>query len=187
MFSQPSSSTATTPNDPGSSSTIGAASSTTSATAEEPPLSRGSFDIPDELIAEAIAEAANSPLEGLAGRDSLTTARLTSELTGAGFDLTGMDVTVYWPGAAPGIVVVTTDDAAPLINDDAAGEGLLTSLTASSALDDAGVDRLLMQHSTSDDQGPLLITMTVLLSDLAESAATGSDVSDIFAVQAERL
>lgn len=91
--------------------------------------SAGSFDISDEMIEAAIAEAAANPAEEpvLADRNDLATAAFNNEFAGSGFDLSGVD-----------------------------------------------------------EEGPFVMTITLLFTDLEEAVAGTVDVFDRASVQLER-
>ncbi len=152
----------------------------------EGPSSAGSFDFSDALLEQALADGAANPLAdgSLPARDEVATARLVSGLAEGGFDLTGLQLTVYKGGTAPSFLLMESDDSAALVNDDAGAETFVPELLASPGV--ADVDRLVMQHSSSDDQGPFVVTLSLRMDDLREAANTGADVFDRIAVQVER-
>ncbi len=152
----------------------------------EGPTSAGSFDFSDALLEQALADGAANPLgEGsLPARDEVATARLVSGLTESGFDLSGLQLTVYRGGTAPSFLLMESDDSAAIVNDDAGAETFVPELLASPGV--ADVDRLVMQHSSSDDQGPFVVTLSLRMDDLREAAETGADVFDRIAVQVDR-
>ena len=150
-----------------------------------------SSDIDAALIEEAIVEGAASPLEGLPGRDRLATALLNEQLRSAGVDLTGMVLTIYPAATVPSFLLFETTDTTPLLGiesgevDQLASEQFFTELFASSVLADFEVEKLIMQHSGSDEVGPFVLTILVRLDDL-QLAIDGAEVLDRFAVQMER-
>lgn len=152
----------------------------------EEPASAGSFDFSDALLDQALADGAANPLSdgSLPARDEVATARLVGGLTDSGFDLTGLQFTVYRGGTAPSFLLMESDDSAALVNDDAGAETFVPELLASPGVTD--VERLVMQHSSRDDQGPFVVTLSLRMDDLREAAETEADVFDRIAVQVER-
>ena len=81
-----------------------------------------------------------------------------------------------------------TTDSTPLLNsdDEEGAEAFLLSLFGSPALSDAGIERIVLQHMGEDDDGPLVFTLTALLSDLQTAVDTGADAFESIAIQVER-
>lgn len=154
--------------------------------------SAGSSDFDDELIAAAVAEGAANPQTGLPSRDHVATALLNAELASAGVDVRGMEFTIYPAGAVPSFILLTTSDATPLLaldsgaSDDTASEQLLMTLFGSSVVADFEVEKLIMQHSGTDEVGPFVMTIMVRLADLEAASATGADAFEDIAIQMER-
>ena len=152
--------------------------------------SLGSFDFDDSVIEAAIVEGAANPLAGLPSRDVVATELLNAQLAATGVDLTGMEFTVFPASAIPSFVLMTTSDSTPLlgldgVSDDAGSDQFLTELFGSTVLADFEVEKLIMQHSGTDEVGPFVMTITVRLEDL-QAASEGADVFDRMAVQIER-
>ncbi len=148
----------------------------------------GSYDFDDALIEQAIADAEGDPFVGLPGPDFLATESLISEFTASGFDLSGLEIVVYPAGSISAFVLMSTTDSTALIldEDDDGGEGFVTQLLASAVLTEFGVDRLIIQHDGLDDEGPFVMTLSVLVADLRDAVDSGADLSDRIAVQLER-
>lgn len=156
----------------------------------------GSFDINDEVLEAAIIEGAANPLVGLPSRDRVATALLNAQLAETGVDLTGMEFIVYPASSISSFVLLTTSDATPLLgldgssdssdsSEDAASERFLTELIGSPVIADFDVEKLIMQHTGTDEVGPFVMTLTVSFEDL-HAATEGVDVFDRIAVQMER-
>jgi hypothetical protein len=151
------------------------------------------LDFDDAMVAAAIAEGERTPLVGLPARDAVAGGALIMELEDAGFDLTGVDLAIYPASSAQSMVVLSTDDASAELlaennegeDDDANGE-LAFLLISSPVLADFEVERLVLRHTTVDEEGPLIITFSALLQDLWTSIESDEDPFSFFAVQAER-
>ena len=151
----------------------------------EPPVSTASADIDDALIEAVMAQAAASPLVGLPGRDEIATVRLVDQFRAAGYDLNGLDFSIYPASSADSFVLVETSDSTPLLASES-GEAFITDLLGSPILSEYEVERLVLQHESVDEQGsPVLVTMTILVSDFEDAINTGADVFSLFAVQME--
>lgn len=152
--------------------------------------SLGSFDFDESILEAAIVEGAANPQVGLPSRDVVATELLRAQMATTGVDLSGMEFIVYPAGVIPSFVLLTTSDSTPLlgldgVSDDAASERFLTELFGSPVLADFEVEKLIMQHSGTDELGPFVLTLTVRLEDL-QAATEGADVFDRIAVQMER-
>jgi len=169
--------------------TTGTTETTTTTGTTEPPGGTdptGGLSLDDTVLEELIAEGATDPFRGLPARDALATALLSNELESAGFDLTGMELVVYPAGQIPAFVFIGTNDETSLIEDDSGAESFITQLLTSAAITNSEVTRLVMQHTSADEDGPYVLTLTVLTSDLQEAVDTGLRVFDRMAVQVER-
>jgi hypothetical protein len=152
-------------------------------------VSLDSFEFSDEVLEAAIAEGAANPLVGAPSRDSVATELLIAQLSEAGVDLTGMEVIVYPASSVPSFVLLTTDDSTPLLasEDDAALEAFVTGLLGSPMRADFEVEKLIMQHSGTDESGAFVMTLMVRLEDLETATTSGADVLfEQAAIQMER-
>lgn len=185
--------------DPSTSGTLEVSSSSTTTTAAvtssgDPPVSTeasapaGVWDFDEALITEAIAEAEARPLEygHLAGRDLAATALVNQEFASAGFDLSGLEMVVYPLGPSESFLLFLSDDETALLSVEGGFELFAGQLLSSPRVPEFGIERLVMQHRTSDDEGPLTVTFTVSIDDLREGYETGVDIWDRVAVQVER-
>ena len=144
----------------------------------------GSSDIAVDLLEAAIQAGEADPIEGdfLPGADDLASARLVDELVGRGIDLSGMEIDVYPAGSVPSFALLRTDDDTALLNEDGGADAFLLALLET----ETGIDRIVLQHSSSDDDGPYLLTITLRLEDLQRAVDNGTSVFDDAAAQVER-
>lgn len=157
--------------------------------ATEPAVDQPAVDgvtFSDAMLETAIAAGEADPLDGLPGDDDIATEALVGELTEAGYDLTGMRVTVYPAGSAPSFMLFETDDSSALVNADDGGDAFVMALLESPVLADSGVEQLVMQHSGTDDEGPFVITFLIPLDELRSAADGTTDISESIAVQVDR-
>lgn len=156
------------------------------ASGQEPLTSSSGFT--DEMIEKALAEVeANPPGEFEAlQRDIIATELLIGELSAADLDLTGLDLTVYPTGISEALLFVATDDKSDALSAEGWAEQFVKALVASQVISDFDVKRLAFQYGGSDEQGPFVATLTILLSDLSAAVSSGGNVFDHAAVQMER-
>ncbi len=140
----------------------------------------------EEMLAAAIAAGEADPLDGLPARDAVTTDGLVGELAAAGYDLTGLRITVYPASSAPSFILMETDDSTALINAEDGGEAFVVTLLDSPVVAAAGTEQLVLRHSGNDDEGPFVITFMVPLESLRAAAAGSEDIAESVSVQVER-
>jgi hypothetical protein len=158
----------------------------TTTTAEAAPANALDFD--DAMIERAIAEAAATPPEDLQtpGRDQVATALLVEEFTSSEIDLGGLELIVFPLDISKSFVLMLTDDSTALLETEGGFELIVAQLLESPSVARFNIRQLVMQHSTVDDEGPLVVTFAVAMSDLDEAVSNGTDIFDRIAVQAER-
>jgi hypothetical protein len=155
-------------------------------TTQPAPVEVWEFD--EAMIEQALATAAATSPEDIAppGRNPVATSLLTEEFAASGLDLTGLEIVVFPDGISESFVLMVSDDSTALMNTDDGSDLLVAHLLASPVVAQFAIETMILQHSTTDDEGPLILTFAVALSDLDEAVRTGADIFDRIAVQAER-
>jgi len=120
--------------------------------------------------------------------DYLTAAMFIEEARGFGLDLTGTDIWV-WPVPATGdtLLILEFDTSDVAFEDDAVGDALGEAMVKSSALDDAGITRLVISWEGSDSGGSFNVTFSVPYEAMMTAMLEGTDLAqDQVAVHIER-
>ena len=89
-------------------------------------------------------------------------------------------------GAAPSFLLLETDDSTTLTEQEDGGEAFVFEILDSPVLADRGVEQLMLRHSSSDDEGPFVLTFLVPIGDLRTAAEGGLEIEDAVSVQVER-
>ncbi len=146
----------------------------------------------DAELEAIIEEAEQSPLteSERVSMDGIATDLLVSELVDAGVDLTGMGVFVFAVAGDESFVTLETNDDTALIvnaqNDDTTADDLLLTLVESAAVEQFGVEWMVLEHSGTDDQGPYVLSIMIDFDDLSAAAYDGADLSEHIAAQVAR-
>ena len=148
----------------------------------------GVFDVDDAFIERALATAVATPPKDLPipGPDAVATALLNEEFAATGLDLTGLEIIVYPLDLSESLVVMLSDDSTALAENEDGMDLLVTALLESPTVERFNIGRLALQHSTVDEEGPVVVTFSVAMSDLTESENVDADFFDRVAVQLER-
>jgi uncharacterized protein YgiM (DUF1202 family) len=111
------------------------------------------IDIDEAVFEQAIAEAAATPPENIEtpGRREVATRVLIAEFTAAGLDLTGLELTVYPLTPEESMLVMSSDDTTPLLDDDAGSELFINHLLASPTIDQFDISQLVIRFSSADE------------------------------------
>jgi hypothetical protein len=151
----------------------------------------------DELLAAALE---NEPLpldSGAIGSDlilggspdSVSAATITQGLEDAGFDLVGIEVSV-WPitGMDASLIVMEVRDEAITVGDDESDDddAFMKTLLAMPEIEEASVAEIVTVYRGVDDQGSFVFTVTMPISALEQALASGSEIEDDMLVQIER-
>jgi hypothetical protein len=156
----------------------------------------GDASEPEALVA-AIRDAEGTPPETEAtgsdltlggSPDAATAAAVTRHLEDAGFDLTGVEISVLPVSGLDGSLLVfdITDEAEGLLSSDDGGEAFVKTFLSAPEMTEASVNQLVLTYRGSDEQGSYVATVTIPIAKLEAALASGTNVGDQLRVQIDR-
>jgi len=162
------------------------APSTTGSVVSASSAPAGLFD--DAALTQALAEVAATPADKLRAEpsDDAAVAAVTESMKAAGFDL-GPAVYVMALSAETNLLYVLLDESSPLLGvpEDQA-KAFLTALATSPVMAQQRISRLAVDFDSKDDKGPLTVSFTARMSDLAQAQVGGNAIGDRAAFQLVR-
>lgn len=120
--------------------------------------------------------------------DGASAAAISRALEAAGFDLTGVEISVLpITGMDAALLVLdATDEAESLAAGGDGGEAFVKALLAAPEIKEASITQLVMTYRGADEQGPYVATSTISIATIEAALASGTNIGDQLKVQIDR-